>query len=348
MSNITDIDKNFEVETNIKQEGIKYYNPEKKPFKIHGVFREADKFRRLPQAVSETVNEGVLMLGAHTAGGRIRFKTDSKYIALVARIAAGKMPHFAFAGSAGFDIYVDGRYFSTYVPTIDVTNHVEGIRSFPESKMREITIHMPLYSSVFELYIGLDENSTVSEATPYKVEKPIVYYGSSITQGGCASRPGMAYQNTISRHFDCDHINLGFSGSAKGEEAMANYIASLEMSAFVYDYDHNAPSVEHLDATHEKFFNIIRKAHPELPVIMMPRPAIFKCNDDDRRRAVIEKTYNRAIAAGDKNVYYITSAELCALCGDEGTVDGCHPTDFGFNSMARAIIEVIEKNGILG
>ena len=347
MSNITDIDKNFKVETNIKQEGIKYYNPEEKPFKIHGVFREADKFRRLPQAVSETVNEGVLMLGAHTAGGRIRFRTDSKYIALVARIAAGRMPHFAFAGSAGFDIYVDGRYFSTYVPTVDVTNHVEGIKTFPDSKMREITIHLPLYSCVHELYIGLDENAALQEATPYRVKKPIVYYGSSITQGGCASRPGMAYQNIISRHFDCDHINLGYSGSAKGEETMARYIAGLEMSAFVLDYDHNAPTAEHLDKTHENFFKIIREANPALPIIMMPRPAIFDCRDDDRRRAVIEKTFSNAKAAGDKNVYYISSAELCALCGDEGLVDGCHPTDFGFASMSRAIIEVIEENGIL-
>ncbi len=347
MSNIDDIDKNFKVETGIKQEGIKYYNPEEKPFKIYGVFREADKLRRLPKAVGEAVNEGVLLLGAHTAGGRIRFRTDSKYIALVARIAAGRMPHFAFTGSAGFDIYIDGGYISTYVPTVDVTGHVEGIKTFPDSKMRDVTIHMPLYSSVYELYIGLDENASVEEAAPYKVENPIVYYGSSITQGGCASRPGMAYQNIVSRHFDCDHINLGFSGSAKGEEAMANYIAGLEMSAFVLDYDHNAPNVEHLDATHERFFKIIRKAHPTLPVIMMPRPAIFKCNDDDRRRAVIEKTYNHARAAGDENVYYISSAELCALCGTEGTVDGCHPTDLGFASMAKAVIEAIEKNHIL-
>ena len=347
MSNIAEIDKNFKVETKIEQEGIKYYNPEEKPFKIHGIFREGDKFRRLPKAVAETVNEGVLVLGNHAAGGRIRFATDSKYVAVVARITAGRMAHFAFAGSAGFDIYLDGEYNSTYVPAIDVTNHIEGIKHFPDSKMREITIHFPLYSSVYEIYIGLDEKATVKEATPYRVEKPVVYYGSSITQGGCASRPGMAYQNIVSRHFDCDHINLGFSGSAKGEENMANYIASLDMSMFVLDYDHNAPTTEHLEATHENFFKIIRKAHPDLPIIMMPRPAIFKSNDDDRRRAIIEKTYNNALAAGDKNVYYITSRKLCELCGTEGTVDGCHPTDFGFASMAKAIIETIEENKIL-
>ncbi len=347
MSNITDIDKNFVVETNIKQDGIKYYNPEEKPFSLHGVFREGDALVRVPSAVAETVNEGVKTLSRHTAGGRVRFRTNSKYIAVVANITASRMPHFAFAGSAGFDIYVDGRYFSTYVPTIDVTKHIEGIKLFPDSQMRDITIHLPLYSCVHELYIGLDETAAVEEAVPYRLEKPMVYYGSSITQGGCASRPGMAYQNIISRHFDCDQVNLGYSGSAKGEETMARYIAGLEMSVFVLDYDHNAPTVEHLDATHEKFFKIIREANPTLPIIMMERPAIFKSEDDDRRRAVIKKTYNNAKAAGDKNVYYISSQELCELCGADGLVDGAHPTDFGFASMAKAIIEVIEENGVL-
>ena len=170
-----------------------------------------------------------------------------------------------------------------------------------------------------------------------------MYYGSSITQGGCASRPGMSYQAIVSRRFDYDYINLGFSGNAKAEDTIIDYIKNLDMSIFIYDYDHNAPTVEHLANTHEKMFKAIREAHPNLPIIMMSRPK-FKLTDlEEQRLEIIKTTYNNAIASGDKNVYLITGKELTALCGNEGTVDNCHPTDFGFASMAKAVGDVIEK-----
>jgi len=344
MSDISKVDKNFEVKTNIGKEDIKFFNAEDAPFKIYGIFKDDGKFRRLPEAVAKTVNDGVHILHANTAGGRVRFVTDSSYVAIVAKMdGLGKMPHFAFTGSIGFDMYADNFYIKTFAPTVDITDGFESVIELETNELREITINFPLYSNVKELYIGLQKNSVLKEASPYKNAKPLVYYGSSITQGGCASRPGMSYQAIISRRFDYDYINLGFSGNAKAEDTIIDYIKNLDMSIFIYDYDHNAPTVEHLANTHEKMFKAIREAHPDLPIIMMSRPK-FKLTDlEEQRLEIIKTTYNNAIASGDKNVYLITGKELTALCGNEGTVDNCHPTDFGFASMAKAVGDVIEK-----
>ena len=111
---------------------------------------------------------------------------------------------------------------------------------------------------------------------------------------------------------------------------------------FVYDYDHNAPSAEHLKATHEKMFKAIREYHPDMPIIMMSRPNHIQTEEVIQRRAIVEATYKNALASGDKNVYFLDGLALTELCGNEGTVDGCHPTDFGFASMAQAVIKVME------
>ena len=118
------------------------------------------------------------------------------------------------------------------------------------------------------------------------------------------------------------------------------------MSLFVYDYDYNAPTVEHLEKTHEKMFKAIREKNPLLPVIMMSRPKHFLEEEEKIRRSIIEKTYRNAVLNGDKNVYFIDGEALTVLCRDSGTVDNCHPTDFGFASMANALTEVIVKNNL--
>ncbi|MBR2042945.1 MAG: hypothetical protein IJ946_01245 [Clostridia bacterium] len=347
MFDIAHIDSNFKVETNIEKEDIRFYVVNQNPFKIYGVYYDNGKFRRLPEEVAKSVSVGVLGEHAHGAGGRLRFKTDSPYIAINVKMTCiPKMPHFALTGSAGFDMYVGGsgeKFVRTFVPPFNISNGYESIIEFGSSEIREITIHFPLYSVVSEMYIGLKDGSVVGEPQGYKDIKPIVYYGSSITQGGCASRPGNAYENIITRRLNVDHINLGFSGNAKGEVEMAEYISKLSMSAFVYDYDHNAPNVEHLMATHERMFNIIRKTNPDLPVIFLSRPKFYLSDEEEKRLEVIKTTYNNAKANGDSNVYIIEGPELMRLAKDDGTVDGTHPTDFGFYSMANAIGDLLEK-----
>lgn len=335
---IAKIDKNFAVPTKIQREGLVFHDAESAPFKIYGVYRDGERFRRLPEAVAKATNDGVWRLHANTAGGRVRFVTDSPFVAISAQLGSvGKMPHFAFTGSIGFDLYSGKQYMRTFVPPVNVEEHFEDIRDVAPG-LREYTINFPLYSEVKKLYIGLQEGCRLEAAPEYSVADPVVYYGSSITQGGCASRPGCAYQSIITRNLDCDHINLGFSGNARGEDAIAEYIAGLKMSAFVYDYDHNAPTPEHLEATHERMFRIIRKAQPDLPVLMLSRPKYYLEDAEKQRLEIVRKTYEKALAAGDKNVYFIPGPELLLdLVREEALVDNCHPADGGFISMAYVV-----------
>ena len=347
MKSIQEIDENFKANQNIGKADVRFYSVKESPFCIYGIFHEDGKFRRLPQAVAEKVSEGVLELHAHTAGGRVRFRTNSTYVAMHADMPnISKMSHFPITGSGGFDLYenVNGeeQYVRTFVPPFDVKDGYEGVIELGEGE-HEVTIHFPLYSEVSELYIGLQETATVSAPAPYLEGEPIVYYGSSITQGGCASRPGNAYQNILTRKLRRDHINLGFSGSAKGEDAIIEYIASLPMSMFVCDYDHNAPTVEHLNATHEKLVKAVRQTHPTIPIVMLSRPK-FRITDEEKERLeIVKKTYRNAKTAGDENVYFMPGSELMAMARDEGTVDNAHPNDLGFTSMAKALLPLLES-----
>ncbi len=352
MSNIDKIDKNFAVSTVI-EDGKKSYNASEKPFEIYGLIKpssEGEIYRRLPENIAKTVSEGVHLLSTNTAGGRVRFKTNSRYIGIIAQMPeVGKMPHFAFTGSIGFDLYADvggkERYIHSFIPTVDIENLLTSGYDTEQNEMREYTINFPLYSSVEKLYIILDNDARVLPARKYKIEVPVVYYGSSITQGGCASRPGNSYEAMISRSFDCNYINLGFSGNAKGEKEIADYIASLDMSVFVYDYDYNAPSAEHLRDTHSKMFNIIRKSHPNLPIVIMSRPWYGIKAWVKTRYNIVYDTYKQAKNNGDESVYFvdvIKEIEESGVC-DSFSVDGCHPNDLGFFCMANALEKTLRK-----
>ena len=346
MHDITKIDSNFAVETSLDIEGIKFYNIQDAPISLHGVFFENGLYRRLPEKVAKTVSKGVNRLHTCTAGGRIKFSTNSPYVAIKAVMSSiAKMSHFPLTGSAGFDLYVGKKeqYHASFVPPFDITDGFESVVRFESSAQREITINLPLYSNVSALYIGLDEHASLKKSAAYKFEKPIVFYGSSITQGGCASRPGNSYESIISRALQTDYLNLGFSGNAKAEDAIAQYIKTLDMSVFVYDYDYNAPNVEHLQDTHQKMFQTVRQAQPDLPIVILSRPKRRRNNDEMKRLAVIRKTYDDAIAAGDQNVYFIDGYTLMKYAGNDGTVDGCHPNDFGFHSMAKVLIRQLKN-----
>lgn len=354
---IEEIDKNFQLETSIKREGLRFINAMEDPFTIHGLVRIFDRYVRMPLDVAESVSANVYMLSKHTAGGRVRFTTDSPYVAIKAvQPTGGLMAHMPLTGQAGFDLYVgegkDSKYYRSFVPAGDVLagNGYESIidlnpELFNLSEKHTFTINFPLYHGVNELYIGLKEGCVLEKAPDYAIKKPFVFYGSSITQGGCASRPGTCYQAWLSRWFDADYINLGYSGSARGEDEMADYVASLEMSAFIYDYDYNSPTYDTLVATHEKMLRKIRAAHPDIPIICASRPRVGLCEEEILRRDLIKANVEKLCAEGDKYVSFVPGAELMALCGDEGTVDGCHPTDLGFYSMALRFAKELEKYG---
>ena len=142
-------------------------------------------------------------------------------------------------------------------------------------------------------------------------------------------------------------LNLGFSGNAKGEDSITEYMANLDMSVFVLDYDHNAPSAEHLEATHEKVYKAIRAKHPDIPIIIASAvPELGWTRElQKKRRDIIYATYKNAVEAGDKNVYFLNGEEFFSkeITFDYCTVDGCHPNDVGMLMMAKGFERVLTK-----
>ncbi len=354
---ISEIDKNLALDIITSDENTVFMDAAGEPFEVTGVLlptAEEPYYRRMPQAIADQVSPGVADLNHHTAGGRVRFRTDSPYVSLHAvQSAVCLMSHMTVCGIGGFDLYAKADdedddlqeyYVGTFRPPFQLETGFDAIVHLPDRRMRTFTLNMPLYGGVNELYLGFDRES-VLEAPPAQNYGAVAYYGSSITQGGCASRPGNSYQSILGRTLDCGQVNLGFSGNGKGEPLVAEYIAGMKLAAFVMDYDHNAPTAEHLKATHEPFFQIIRKAQPDLPVIFVSRPPQpLPPPDVAQRREIIRATYNRAVAAGDKHVYFINGCEFFdAFAGDCATVDGAHPNDYGFVLMALGILPVLEK-----
>lgn len=345
---IGSVDKNLKVETTLTENDIVWYNCRDEIFDIYGLYepRRAVPFERLPHDVAEATSPGVLWLNGHTAGGRVRFSTDSKYVAIKYIGEIYRMAHMPLTGNTGFDLYIDdesgSKFFRTFVPPINFTDGYDSIIYLPEGK-KYITINFPLYNNVKDLFIGVCEGASLDHGKKYKYEKPVVYYGSSITQGGCASRPGNAYQSIISRMLNCDHINLGFSGCGKGEKPMRDYIAGLDMSVFFMDYDHNAPDVEHLKATHEPLYLAVREKHQNIPIIMASKTDTENDANYVKRRAVIYETYRKAVERGE-NVYFIDGEQVFGIkFRDCCTVDGCHPNDYGFVKMAEYFAPYVEK-----
>jgi len=346
--NIENLDKNFIIKNDITEPDIVWLDAKEAPFDLNGIIYDAadKRYVRLPQQVAEATSEGVFYLNRCTAGGRVRFRTNSNFIAihLVAKNLP-MMPHIPLLGESGCDIYQretpseTPTYLCSYIPPIGTSEGYSSQARPNGNVMREFTINLPLYDEVNELYIAVKKDADLLPPFEYRNKLPVVYYGSSITQGGCASRPGNSYQAILSRRLDTDYINLGFSGNAKGEDAITEYIASLNMSVFVCDYDHNAPSAEHLLKTHYLLYKKVRTAQPDLPIIILSAPDILLHPDFfAERREVIIKTYERALSEGDKNVYFINGAELFSGdCWDACSVDGCHPNDLGFYRMAMRI-----------
>lgn len=349
---IEEVDRNLAVKGTVGDAELSFWDVRRPPFTVYGLLpgEPGETFRRLPRQVAEQTSPGVLHLHTNTAGGRVRFRTDSSCVAIRVKMP-GKclMSHMPFLGSSGFDLYLteNGKccYEASLVPPIDRGDGYESLVRFPDRTMRDITINFPLYDSVAELLIGTEPEAKLQAGGTYRNEKPVIFYGSSITQGGCASRPGNSYQAVISRMFNCDYRNLGFSGNARGEAAMAEYIAQQPMELFFMDYDYNSPSPEHLATTHEPFFLTIREKNPDLPIILASKTDKPRSPKEEReaeeRRKVICTTYENALRRGDRNVRYIdgrtvfSAFEAQGLAADSCTVDDCHPNDLGFFCMAQ-------------
>lgn len=335
-------------------EGIEYYDILETNADLYGVtyYETQGRYARLPLDIAESVSPGVRSHAELTAGGRLRFKTDSPVIRIKAEWDyLVRFAHFPLTGSCALSLYADysdgsSKFIHCFIPPLNPEKGYEAEYIVPDYiKADGYTLYFPLYNPLQKLWLGVKEGYNIESGLKYSRKEKVVFYGSSVTQGGCTSKAGNEYEGILSRWYDFDYVNLGFSGNAKGEDNMAEYIASLSPDVFVYDYDYNAPTVEHLENTHERFFKIFRKTNPYVPVVFMSRCS-FDINPPESalRREVIKRTYENAKASGDNNVYFIDGQTLFGDKDWDGcTMDNCHPNDLGFYRMAQGVAPVLEK-----
>ena len=339
--------------------GIKWYDPRVLPFELVGFewIGEDDVYRRLPVKPEWEIRDAVDQLADHTAGGQVRFRTDSRRILVrVALQERSGMYHMPATGQSGFDLYVQDGNIQRYVRTTrfphDTLRYEVELNNENEPAWHSYTVNFPLYNGVKSLEIGLDEEASLEAPPAFRVEGKIVIYGTSITQGGCVSRPGMAYSNTISRKLDVRFVNLGFSGNGRGEPELAHLINQIEgIRMIILDYEANAN--ETIVHTIGPFVDILRDKRPEVPILIMskiryasavpgsPADKLLVTNRDFQEKMVKDRR-----AMGDDNIYFLDGSTVLGDDYFECTVDGSHPTDLGSLRIANALIP--EITNILG
>ena len=337
------------------------------PFVIDGLYHpeRPGVFRRLPEELAEKyrvmpdpINQRVAGHATAPAGGRVRFSTDASQLTIKVTIpgrVGTSTDTQTLLSMSGFDLSavdVDGeaRYHCSLSYNGN-TDLVEGglTVNLPGDYCYDYILYLPYLMKISDIEIAVNEGATLAAPkVGYKIEKPILFYGSSITHGASCSRPGLVYSAIIGRNLNANFINLGFAGAARAEDEMIEYVAEKgsELSAFVLDYDHNTPSVEYLKQTHPKFYHAVREKNPDLPIFIVSAPAVTIQSDGWKaRRAVILRTYVEGIEAGDRNLHLIDGFTMMQgdVPTDELLIDGTHPCDLGFHRMALAIGGMIDR-----
>lgn len=352
------LDSNMTV-NNIRDDSLHWLSPLEQPFHIAGFawFATDRQYRRLPVSSADLLPPAVHMLANCTAGGQIRFRTDSSRLSVRVKLAAAaNMYHMPATGQCGFDCYLgehgNQRYLSTTRFDYSLPEYEAQLFDWKEKREVQVTLNFPLYQGVEEVWIGVDTDAAVWAPEPYASTQPIIVYGTSITQGGCATRPGMAYTNILSRSLPYEFINLGFSGSGRGEPEVARIIASIENPAlYILDYEANTGTVERMAETLPAFIQILRERNPEVPILVVSKipyateyfyPEALQLRLE--RLNVQQSTVERLQAAGDANIHFFDGGTLLGdYLYEECTVDGVHPNDLGFLRIAESLQPVIRN-----
>jgi lysophospholipase L1-like esterase len=307
-------------------------------------------YDRFPARAEGKVPESVWDLSHHSAGLCIRFRTDSPSLHLRMDLLSSRlsMPHMPATGVSGFDLYTrDGRSKWQWVKqSMPNAQHVEGLLiGGLVSGLKEFVGYLPLYNGVEKLEIGVEAGAKFEPVAP-DTRKPIVFYGTSICQGGCASRPGLVYTAIVGRMLNQPVINLGFSGSGRMDGSVANLLAELEPSVYVIDCLPNMDAKLVKERT-EPLVKTLGKARPATPILLVEDrtfsqapviPDIQKAHAE--RRAELAAAYKRLQSDGVSGLHYLKGDRLLGT-DSEGTVDGSHPNDLGMMRYAEALRPVL-------
>jgi len=347
----------FSQETEIiKETNITYFGREH--FLIEGTAMadslKESPYDRLPISYKEKVREPVWDLSKSSAGISVRFHSNSTSINLKWSILNNfSMNHMASTGIKGVDLYLKHkgkwRYVSTARPSGSI-NKYELIKNMT-SDFREYKLFLPLYDGVTKLEVGIDSDASIKKAMP-NAQKPIVFYGTSITQGGCASRPGMAHTNIISRKLDVDCVNYGFSGNGRMETPIIELISEIDASFYVIECLQNM-NAEQVKERVLPLVEIIRKKHPNTPIVfvenMMYKTAFLDKTIEtelNHENLTLKNEYNKILKKGFQNVFYIEDMPSFGM-DNEGTVDGVHLTDLGFLRYADYLIKNFKEQNLI-
>ena len=332
---------------------VLWYDLKSLPIEGQGWSDTKAPYDRLPGKAEGVVRPPVWSLSRNSTGICARFVTDAAKIharwTLTSQNLA--MPHMPATGVSGLDLYVksDGRWrwLANGRPTAP-TNEVALVSGLPDGS-REYLLYLPLYNGVSSVEIGIAKDSKLSKADPRPAgrERPILFYGTSITQGGCASRPGMVHSAILGRRFDRSVINLGFSGNGKMEPELATLLAELDPAVYVLDCLPNMNAQEVTECV-EPFVQTLRKAHPQTPIVLVEdrfytdtHLLAGKRQHNAANHAALRAAYEKLVAAGVQGLHYLPADHLLGD-DDEGTVDSSHPTDLGFMRQADAFAKVLE------
>jgi lysophospholipase L1-like esterase len=312
-------------------------------------------YDRLPAAAESKVTKGVWELSNHSAGLSVGFVTDSPFVSVrwSLRLEELAMNHMPATGVSGVDLYAKRgntwRWVATGRPEKVKGNEKTLVDGAPAGR-HEYRLYLPLYNGPDSLEIGIQPGSRLAKATAYPANraKPMLFWGTSILQGGCASRPGMAYPSIIGRWMQRPVINLGLSGNGKMDPEVTAFVAALDVSIYVIDCAPNM-TPELIQERTEPLVRALRAAHRDTPIVLVEntiyeyswfiaKQASAIKNKNDALRAA----YSRLVRAGVKNLHYIPADHLL---GDDGeaTVDGGHASDLGFLRMANGIEPVLRR-----
>lgn len=330
-----------------------YYDADKFPLYGKATTHTESRYERLPDSLKHTLRKPLWNLGKNTAGLALRFRSNSPTIAAKWKVLFNNaMDHMTFVNTKGLDLYslIDGKWRFVNVARPSGQDNSTIIIANMEPVDREYLLYLPLYDGVTALSIGIDSTSYLSQPlvdVPSR-EKPLVFYGTSILQGGCASRPGMAHTNIISRRLNREIINLGFSGNAFLDFEIAHIMAEVDAGAFILDFVPNA-SVKQMEERAIDFYNIIREKHPSTPILFIEDPifthTIFDqkvANEVKKKNNTLHALFRQLEMQGEKNIYLVSSSDMIGYDG-EATVDGIHFTDLGFTRYANMLCPIIEN-----